>query len=142
MGLFFENTPSPDVTSLLAEAYRQEPPVTDEALAERTGRYIGLVGEPLVPAFTAALLTPAMSAEDARAQATVRAAALASALPTGATKFNALRFLMALALFVALVAGGSVADSAHMTASAAALFAFAGSVFGVVTAFLASEKDS
>jgi hypothetical protein len=142
MGLFFENMPSPDVTSLLAEAYRQEPPPNDAVLAEQTGRYIGLLGEPLVPAFTAALLTPAMPPEEARAQAAIRTATLAEVISAGGTRFNARRFLMALLLFAALVAGGAVADSAHMTASAAALFAFGGSVFGVVTAFLASEKDT
>jgi hypothetical protein len=142
MGLFFEKMPSPEVTNLLAEAYRQEPPATDEALAEQTRRYISVLGEPLRPALTAALLNPAMTAEEAKAHATVRAASLSNLMSTGDTKFNALRFLMALALFVALVAGGSVADSAHMTASAGALFGFAGSVFGVVTAFLASEKDT
>jgi hypothetical protein len=81
---------------------------------------------------------PPMAADEAQ----VKATAVAATLPAGVTKqFMPGRFLVALLLFLTLVGAGAGTDAAHMTASSAALFGFAGSVFGVVTAFLGVEKD-
>lgn len=56
--------------------------------------------------------------------------------------FNSGRFFIALAIFVALLVGGLVADIGGHTASSTALYGFAGTVFGVVAAFLGTEKGS
>ena len=49
---------------------------------------------------------------------------------------------MALAMFAALVMGGVVADVGGHYASSTALYGFAGTVFGVVAAFIGTEKSA
>ena len=75
-------------------------------------------------------------------QAQAQAAGVAASLPAAQQQFMPVRFLVALAVFAALVTAGAVTDAAHLTASSAAFFGFGGSVFGVVTAFLGVEKGS
>jgi hypothetical protein len=80
--------------------------------------------------------TPAIPADEAQAKAAV----VTANLPVQ-TRFMASRFIVALLLFLALVGAGAGTEAAHLTASSAAFFGFAGSVFGVVAAFLGVEKD-
>ena len=61
---------------------------------------------------------------------------------TGTATFNSRRFFVALAMFGALVIGGVVADIGGHYASSTALYGFAGTVFGVVAAFLGTEKSA
>jgi hypothetical protein len=58
------------------------------------------------------------------------------------TTFNGRRFFVALAMFGALVIGGVAADIGGHYASSTALYGFAGTVFGVVAAFLGTEKSA
>jgi hypothetical protein len=57
-------------------------------------------------------------------------------------RFKAGRFMIALAIFVALVVGGAMMDVTGHGTSSNALYGFAGTVFGVVAAFLGTEKSS
>jgi hypothetical protein len=61
---------------------------------------------------------------------------------TGTTTFNRGRFFVALAMFAALVMGGVIADVGGHYASSTALYGFAGTVFGVVAAFIGTEKSA
>lgn len=136
MGLFFEKAPDPTITSLLAQARAQQPPATEQEAAQRAGEMLSTL--PVAQQLRAALM--AQPADPAQAQAASKSAA--AVLPATGTTFNAGRFVIALGIFVALIVGGAVSDAANMTASSAAFFSFAGSVFGVVTAFLGAEKGS
>lgn len=60
----------------------------------------------------------------------------------GTTTFNRGRFFVALAMFAALVMGGVIADAGGHYASSTALYGFAGTVFGVVAAFIGTEKSA
>jgi hypothetical protein len=75
------------------------------------------------------------------AQAGPQAGAVAGAAAPQAT-FKSARFFIALAIFVALLVGGLIADVRGHTASSTALYGFAGTVFGVVSAFLGTEKSA
>jgi hypothetical protein len=139
MGMFFEKVPDPAVMSTLAEAFQEAPPATD---AERDQRVTELLGRlPMAQALRDALSAAPVAADQAQVKASASTAALAVATPMK-SQFNGLRFFIALLLFGALVGAGAACDAEHLTASAAALFSFGGSVFGVVTAFLGTEKGS
>jgi hypothetical protein len=140
VGLFFEKTPNPDVTSMIAEGYRSQPPA-DNDLDDQIQSYLGRLNHPLAQVMTTALRHPAVGTQEAQALARREAAKLPSPAADG-TQFKAGRFAIAILLFAALVGGGIGTDAAHMTASSAAMFGFAGSVFGLVTAFLSTEKGS
>jgi len=60
----------------------------------------------------------------------------------GNVTFNRGRFFVALAMFGALVIGGVVADIGGHYASSTAMYGFAGTVFGVVAAFIGTEKSA
>jgi hypothetical protein len=137
MGLFFDKVPDAGATSLLAEAHQQQPPPNEQLAAQQTLAMMARL--PLARQIEQALMEPATDPAHAQAQAEAEAAALPA---TTTMKFNATRFGLALLLFAALVGAGAGTDAAHMTASSAAFFSFAGSVFGVVTAFLGTEKGS
>lgn len=66
----------------------------------------------------------------------------AAGVATGTTTFNRGRFFVALAMFAALVMGGVIADVGGHYASSTALYGFAGTVFGVVAAFIGTEKSA
>ena len=55
-------------------------------------------------------------------------------------QFLVARFVGSLVIFGILVAGGVAADVLGYASSSNALFGFAGAVFGIVTAFLGTEK--
>jgi hypothetical protein len=77
------------------------------------------------------------------AQALTDAIALSiSSEPRPPAQFKVARFVGALVFFVVLASGGVAADVLNHPSSSAALFGFAGAVFGVVTAFLGAEKSA
>jgi hypothetical protein len=136
MGLFFEQAPTADDVSLLARAYGERPPESKEAMNEEALRYLRELREPVVLSVETALEDGPFGDKEARARA--RRLPVAPASP----RFYTRRFLMALLIFFALVGGGTWADVANQPVTAGAVFGFAGGVFGVVTAFLGSEKGS
>ena len=96
------------------------------------------VGDAVTQVLADAYQAQPMAPEDAQA----KAATVTAALPANATKqFMPGRFLVALVLFLVLAGAGAGFDAAHVSTTSAALFGFAGGVFGVVTAFLGAEKD-
>jgi hypothetical protein len=138
VGLFFERrTPSPDVVNLVETALRTPPPVppAPDATQEEATRLL----HPLVQTLSDALdsSTPA----NPHATAQVMAQGAVDQL-LGGPSFNTWRFVIAFAIFAALVGGGIACDATHLTTSTGTLFGFAGAVFGIVTAFLGSEKGS
>lgn len=136
MGLFFDpKPPSDEDVDVLAGAYRQQPPAAND-LDREVGRYVRLLGGANVNAVTTALQRKELG-EAARTHAR---AALSHPAAKPPTQFHPWRFTIALLIFLALLGGGVGADVEHLAASSAALFGFAGSVFGVVTAFLGAEK--
>jgi hypothetical protein len=139
MGVFFDRGPSPEEIDLLAEAYRQEPP-QDADMDRSVGYYLRQLGGPQVDSVITALRSPGLG--DQQAQVRARRAAVARASPPPPTTFHAGRFVGAVLIFAAVGAGGAVADAANLAPTSAALFGFAGSVFGVVTALLGSEKGT
>jgi hypothetical protein len=59
-----------------------------------------------------------------------------------ARQFKPWRVVIAFAIFGALVGGGIASDAVGLQDSRAALYGFAGSVFGIVVGFLGSEKST
>jgi hypothetical protein len=140
MGLFFDKATGPaepDKADVLADAYREQPPATEDEFDTLRLQYLPRADEEFSSHLATALRTPALTHEQAHEQAR-------SLRLQGATNqpFHAWRFAIAFALFALLVGGGIATDAAHMSSSSGALFGFAGSVFGVVVAFLGTEKDS
>jgi hypothetical protein len=140
MGMFFDKVLDSPAVNVLTEAYQEQPPAND---ADRDQRMLQLLDQlPMVQQMRTALDASPASAEDAHAKAAASSAALASVAPGATKKFYPVRFIVAVIMFGALVGAGAGTDAAHLTASSAAFFGFAGGVFGVVTAFLGAEKDS
>jgi hypothetical protein len=138
VGLFFERrTPSPDVVNLVEAALRTPPPVppAPEVTQQEAARLL----DPLVQTLSDALDSPTPA--NPHAAATVMAQGAVDQL-LGGPSFNTWRFVIAFAIFAALVGGGIACDATHLTTSTGTLFGFAGAVFGIVTAFLGSEKGS
>lgn len=137
MGLFFDEIPETPAVDILADAFQSEPPASEAAFDKQALRHLTQANERFAAEVTDALTNPALSYREAKREAQRRTRA---AQGPRKQNFHVWRFFVAIALFACLVGGGVAADSAHMTASSGALFGFAGSVFGVVTAFLGSEK--
>jgi hypothetical protein len=138
MGLFFDTEPSQDQVDILSEAYQRQPAPPGE-LDHLVGQYLRQLGGSQVSAVTAALQNQAL--EPQRAQARARAA-LAQPTPRPPARFRPLRFTIAVLIFATLTGAGIWADALHLSAATSALFSFAGSVLGVVTAFLGAEKGA
>ena len=136
MGLFFERaTPSSDAVNLVETALRTPPPGSP---AEATAQATNLL-HPLMQTLTEAVATP--TPENPGAAAKVMAQGAIDEL-LGGSSFNTGRFVIAFSIFAALVGGGIACEATHLTTSTGTLFGFAGAVFGIVTAFLGSEKGS
>jgi hypothetical protein len=142
VGLFFDNrAPSTELVDLMRRALEAEPPSAPDE-TQQQAEWLASHLPPLTRSLTTALASPppasaAASAADAAssAQATVNQL-------LGGPSFNSGRFVIALAIFAALVGGGIATEATHLTTAAGTLFGFAGAVFGIVTAFLGSEKGS
>ena len=87
-----------------------------------------------------ALATTPPSPAAADAQASSSAADLTNQLLGGA-KFNTGRFLVALGIFLLLLAGGITTDAMKLTNSYTTLFALSTTIFGVIVGFLGGEKS-
>ena len=141
MGLFFERrTPSPDVLDVVETALRTPPhvPPAPDATHQQATAMAGQV-HPLVQTISDALDSPTPANPEAAAK--VMAQGAVDQL-LGGPSFNTGRFVIAFAIFAALVGGGIACEATHLTTSTGTLFGFAGAVFGIVTAFLGSEKGS
>ena len=138
MGVFFERrVPSPELVGVIAKAFGANPPAeADEpqALADLAAG----VG-PLTRTLTSALNTPPPPNPEAKAAAAAQATVDEL---LGGSSFNAGRFVIAFSIFAALVGGGIATEATHLTTASGTLFGFAGAIFGVVTAFLGTEKAS
>jgi len=138
MGLFFERRqPSPELVNLMATAIRAQPQTPDAAhlfSAQLASNF-----PPLISILDANATAKTPADVDAAAQSSAQE--LASQLLGGVT-FNTGRFMIALALWIALVGGGIATDATHLSTSTGTLFGMAGAIFGIVTAFLGSEKGS
>jgi len=141
VGLFFERrTPSPDVLDVVETALRTPPhvPPAPDATHQQATAMAGQV-HPLVQTISDALDSPTPANPEAAAK--VMAQGAVDQL-LGGPSFNTGRFVIAFAIFAALVGGGIACEATHLTTSTGTLFGFAGAVFGIVTAFLGSEKGS
>jgi hypothetical protein len=141
VGLFFERrTPSPDVVNLVETALRTPPPVPREPDAtEQAALLARPVVHPLVQTLSDAIATEPPTNPDETAKAMAQGAVDQL---LGGPSFNTGRFVIAFAIFAVLVGGGIACEATHLTTSTGTLFGFAGAVFGIVTAFLGSEKGS
>ena len=139
MGLFYDRrSPSPELVDELATAFAT-PPSADPADAyRRAADLAGNVG-PVVRNFATAFATPPPA--DTSAQARAQAQALANEL-LGGTTFNTGRFFVTLLIFTALIVGGIVCEVNNLSTATGTLFTFAGTMFGIVAAFLGAEKGS
>jgi len=136
VGLFFERrTPSPDALNLVEAALRAPSP---GSAAEATAQAAALL-HPLVQTVAEAIDSPTPANPGATAK--VMAQGAVDEL-LGGPSFNTGRFVIAFAIFAVLVGGGIACEATHLTTSTGTLFGFAGAVFGIVTAFLGSEKGS
>lgn len=141
MGLFFDNrAPSPDLIELIQKALDAQPPAPGATQQEAEARAGQL--HPLTHALSEALASrPPANAAASTVEATAAAQATINQL-LGGPSFNTGRFVIALAIFAALVGGGIATEATHLTTACGTLFGFAGAVFGIVTAFLGSEKGT
>jgi hypothetical protein len=140
VGLFFERrTPSPDVVNLVETALRTPPPVPPAPDAAQQATHLAAQVHPLVQTLSDAIATPTPANPGPTAK--VMAQGAVDQL-LGGPSFNTGRFVIAFAIFAALVGGGIACEATHLTTSTGTLFGFAGAVFGIVTAFLGSEKGS
>lgn len=138
MGMFFERrAPNPDVVNLVKTALQSSPPAAGTTQTQA----MALAGQlhPLMDTLSKALDSPPPA--NPGAAAAVEAQATVDQL-LGGSSFNTGRFLVAFSIFAALVGGGIATEATHLTTSAGVLFGFAGAIFGIVTAFLGSEKGS
>jgi hypothetical protein len=141
VGLFFEQrTPDPGFVQLIAQAIQETPPAGADAITQRAK---DLVGEnpTLVHAVSEGLRQTPPTGADAAQKANKQAAQVANQL-LGGSSFNTGRFVIALAIFALLLGGGITANACGQTASGSTLFALATTVFGVVSAFLGTEKSA
>jgi hypothetical protein len=141
VGLFFDNrAASSDLVDLIQKAFDADPPAPGTAQQQAAT----LAGQlhPLAHALTGALASPPLAnAADSAVQARATAQATVNQLLGGAS-LNTGRFLVALAIFAALVGGGVATAATHLATASGTLFGFAGAFFGVATAFLGTEKGS
>jgi hypothetical protein len=138
MGLFFEKTvPSPELVNLMTSALEAEPPLPGTATAN--AELLVAKFQPLVATVTGAL-NAAPPPNVSSAAATYAQSAVDELL--GGSSFNTGRFVVALSIFAALVGGGVATEATHLTTASGTLFGFAGAIFGIVTAFLGTEKGS
>ncbi len=86
-----------------------------------------------------ALETNPSDVRDVPLEAEKRAAEIA---PAGYAKFNGRRFVGAVVLWAATVAGAIATEAADLERSSDALWGAAAIVFGVVVGFLAGEKSA
>jgi hypothetical protein len=139
MGVFFERQADPALTQLLRTALTAEPPADREQGKTLSAQMAGQ-HQPVVNAVSKALATTPPSAAAADAQASSSAADLSNQLLGGA-KFNTGRFLVALGIFLLLLAGGITTDALKLTNSYTTLFALSITIFGVIVGFLGGEKS-
>lgn len=140
MGLFFERrTPSSDVVDLVETALRTPPPVPPAPDATQQATHLAGQVHPLVQTLSDAIASPTPPNPEASAKAMAQGAVDQL---LGGPSFNTGRFVIAFAIFAALAGGGIACEATHLTTSTGTLFGFAGAVFGIVTAFLGSEKGS
>jgi len=143
MGLFFDNrVPNPEFVDRLATAIQTQP--SDIDIQAQAAALAGSL-PPVVHAYSLALSTPAPTGPDATA--TAKAAATKAALSAadqllGGPAFNTGRFVISFLIFAALLGGGIATEATHLTTASGTLFGFAGAIFGIVTAFLGTEKGS
>jgi hypothetical protein len=138
VGLFFERrSPSPDVVNLVETALQTPTPAPGATQQQA----MALAGQlhPLVQTLSQALDSPPPANPGAAAAVTAQAAVDQL---LGGPSFNTGRFVIAFAIFAVLAGGGIATEATHLTTAAGTLFGFAGGVFGIVTAFLGSEKGS
>jgi hypothetical protein len=140
VGLFFDRqTPSDDVVNLVETALRTPPPVPPAPDATQQATHLAGQVHPLVQTLSDALQSPTPANPGAAAK--VMAQGAVDQL-LGGPSFNTGRFVIAFVIFAALVGGGIACEATHLTTSTGTLFGFAGAVFGIVTAFLGTEKGS
>jgi hypothetical protein len=139
MGVFFERQADPALTQLLRTALTAEPPADREQGKTLSAQMAGQ-HQPVVNAVSKALATTPPSPAAADAQASSSAADLSNQLLGGA-KFNTGRFLVALGIFLLLLAGGITTDALKLTNSYTTLFALSITIFGVIVGFLGGEKN-
>lgn len=86
-----------------------------------------------------ALSTDPAEVDDVEEEAEQRAAQIA---PAGYARFNAGRFVGALALWALIVIAGIVTEATDLDKSSDALWGAAAIVFGVIVGFLAGEQSA
>lgn len=138
MGLFFDRPPSQDQVNTLATAYERQPPAPDE-LDHVANQFLRQFDGIHLNMLTSALRSEPMESQEAQQRAQT---AMAHGRARPPAQFKPLRFTFALLIFLCLVGAGIGSDAAHLASAPGALFGFAGSVFGLVTAFLGTEKGS
>ena len=136
MGVFFERQADPALTQLLRTALTAEPPADREQGKTLSAQMAGQ-HQPVVNAVSKALATtpPSPAAADAQAGPGIEAVGV------GGAKFNTGRFLVALGIFLLLLAGGITTDALKLTNSYTTLFALSITIFGVIVGFLGGEKN-
>ena len=139
MGVFFERQADPAITEMLRTALTAEPPADAEQGRSISVQMAGQL-QPVVNAVSKALAATPPSPAAADAQASGSAAALTTQLLGGA-KFNTGRFLVALGIFLLLLAAGITTDALKLTNSYTTLFALSTTIFGVIVGFLGGEKS-
>jgi hypothetical protein len=138
MGLFFERTAaSPQLVALMTSALKAEPPQAGNVPTEAALFAAKL--DPLVTTLSTALNSP--PPQDVSAAATKYAQSVVNEL-LGGPSFNTGRFVLAFLIFTALIGGGIATEATHLTTASGTLFGFAGAIFGIVTAFLGTEKGT
>jgi hypothetical protein len=139
MGVFFERQADPAITEMLRTALTAEPPADAEQGRSISVQMAGQL-QPVVNAVSKALAATPPSPAAADAQASGSAADLTNQLLGGA-KFNTGRFLVALGIFLLLLAAGITTDALKLTNSYNTLFALSTTIFGVIVGFLGGEKS-
>jgi hypothetical protein len=139
MGVFFERQADPAITQMLRTALTAEPPADAEQGRSMSVQMAGQL-QPVVNAVSKALAATPPSPAAADAQASGSAADLTNQLLGGA-KFNTGRFLVALGIFLLLLAAGITTDALKLTNSYTTLFALSTTIFGVIVGFLGGEKS-
>jgi len=139
VGIFFERAGAASaLVPILEHAYAQPPPPDADATAAAVHQHLADFN-PVVAAVRSAVVSEPPADPGAQAQQAAQAAA--NALLGGAT-LNTGRFLVAAAIFLALLGTAIGCDASGLTSSTTAIYSLVSSIFGVIVGVLGGENTS
>jgi hypothetical protein len=141
MGIFFEQDTSTSIlASVLQQAYQTQAPQNEAGVDDRVRTLIGEIN-PMKDAVRLAVASPQVDEKQAKATASAAASGVSKSL-LGSSQFNGKRFMIAVAIFLALLGVAIGCDASNLTSSTTAVYGLVSSIFGVIVGLLGGEKGT